>query len=258
MAPVVAGSIQDYFPFAAPGVWALGTLMGWTLNVASHEAEKLGLESDNRDIRHFMDSEPEADGGDSAEAPAEEPPDRFEYDPADPVPTIGGRGLLPVAAGVFDHSELEQRRDILVYSTSPLTEDVEVTGPVVLNLWAATSAVDTDFTARLLDVFPDGVAYNLTEGMTRLRFRPDKPGLVVPGEVERVEITLAPTSNLFRKGHRIRLEVSSSNFPFADPNPNTGKCLLTDPANETKVAQQTVFHDSRKPSHLVLPVIPAS
>ena len=88
------------------------------------------------------------DGRLSAEAPAEEPPDRFEYDPADPVPTIGGRGLLPVAAGIFDHSELEQRPDILVYSTSPLTEDVEVTGPVVLNLWAATLAVDTDFTAR--------------------------------------------------------------------------------------------------------------
>ena len=193
------------------------------------------------------------DGELSQELPDAEAFDRYEYDPMNPVPTSGGRGLNPVLAGVHDNTEVEKRPDVLVYTTPSLKNDTEITGPVVLKLWASTSAVDTDFTAKLLDVTSEGVAYNLTEGITRLQFREHNPGLVTPGEVQEVTIELAPTSNVFKAGHRIRLEVSSSNFPFADPNPNTGRTLFTD--TETIVAEQKVFHGDKSPSHLILPVI---
>ena len=182
--------------------------------------------------------------------------DQYAYDPGNPVPSLGGRQAI--ASGVMDQRIVEERDDVLVYSTDPLETAIEVTGPIKLKLWVSTSALDTDFTAKLVDVFPDGRAYNLREGVTRLRFRKEKPGLVNPGDIEEVTIDLGPTCNLFKKGHQIRLEVSSSNFPYFDPNPNTGKSLFLDESNEMIVAQQTVYHDDQRPSHLVLPVIPRS
>lgn len=196
------------------------------------------------------------DGSLSTEQPADEAPDRFSYDPANPVPTCGGHTASILTSGAYDQREVEQREDVLVYSTPPLKQDIEVTGPIVLTLWAATSAVDTDFTAKLVDVQLDGLAYNLADGVTRLRFRTDKKGLVIPGELQEVTIELSPTSNLFKAGHQIRLEVSSSNFPYFDPNPNTGKSLFLDESNEMIVAEQTVYHDAIRPSHLILPIIP--
>ena len=196
------------------------------------------------------------DGALSIDEPGGENADCYHYDPSDPVPTVGGRTLDFHAWGSFDQREVEKREDVLVYSTAALEEAVEVTGPIVLKLWAATSAVDTDFTAKLVDVQPEGPAYNLCEGITRLRFRKGQKGLVTPGALQQVTIELGPTSNLFLKGHRIRVEVSSSNFPYADPNPNTGKSLFLDESNEMVVAEQTVYHDTSRPSHVTLPIIP--
>jgi putative CocE/NonD family hydrolase len=137
-----------------------------------------------------------------------------------------------------------------------LEEDVEVTGPVRLHLWASTSASDTDFTAKLVDVFPDGSARNLTDGIIRARYRQgtDKPRPITPNEPLEYEIDLWATSNLFKAGHRIALEVSSSNFPRFDRNLNTGHELGADA--EMRPAVQTVFHDAERPSRLVLPVAP--
>ena len=192
----------------------------------------------------------------STAQPAAKATDCFSYDPKNPVPTAGGKSLDMHAWGSFDQQEVEKREDVLVYSSSILEEDMEVTGPIVLKLWGATSAVDTDFTGKLVDVQPDGTAYNLCDGITRLRFRKEQKGLVTPGEVQEITIELGSTSNVFKKGHRIRLQVSSSNFPYADPNPNTGKSLFLDESNEMVVAEQTVYHDASRPSHLILPVIP--
>ena len=145
---------------------------------------------------------------------------------------------------------------MLVYTTPPLEADVEVTGPVKLVLYAASSAPDTDFTAKLVDVHPEGKAYNLCEGIIRARYRRgrDQPALLEPGQARQFDIDLWVTSNLFRAGHRIRAEVSSSNFPRFDRNPNSGEPFGTD--TELLPAKQSVFHDRDHPSHLVLPVIP--
>ena len=149
------------------------------------------------------------------------------------------------------------RQDVLVYSTPPLEQSLEVTGPVTLDLFARSSAVDTDFTAKLVDVGPDGFARNLTEGILRARYRESTTGApqaIRPGEVYEYKIDLWSTSNVFLKGHRIRLEVSSSNFPRFDRNLNTGKDASTD---ATMVrATNTVLHDGAHPSALILPVVP--
>lgn len=188
--------------------------------------------------------------------PKQEPADVFTYDGKNPVPTTGGNNLIGAPAGPFDQTSVEQRNDVLVYSTAPLEQDVEVTGPVKLILHAASSARDTDFTAKLVDVHPDGKAYNLCDGIIRARHRhgPAQSELLTPGQVERFEIDLWVTSNLFKRGHRIRLEVSSSNFPRFDRNPNSGKPFGTD--TELLTAQQTIRHDAKYPSQLVLPIIP--
>ena len=197
------------------------------------------------------------DGALSREKPKAAHVDRFRYDPANPVHSRGGTFLnLGIAPGIFEQSSIESREDVLVYTSEPLEEPLEVTGPVSMKLWASTSAVDTDFTGKLLDVDADGRSYNICEGVTRLRHRKERPGLVTPGEVEELEIELSPTSYVFKAGHRIRVQVSSSNFPLFDPNPNTGKSLFTDTGNEMIVAEQTVFHDADRPSHVVLPIIP--
>jgi putative CocE/NonD family hydrolase len=153
---------------------------------------------------------------------------------------------------------VEQRPDVLVYSTPPLATDTEVTGPISVTLYASSSAPDTDWTAKLVDVHPDGTAVNLNNGIQRASFRESTsvPTPIEPRKVYQYTITVWPTSNLFRAGHRIRLEISSSDFPQFDPNPNTGSWLGESTA--TQVAHQTVLHDAQHPSALVLPVIPAS
>jgi putative CocE/NonD family hydrolase len=145
---------------------------------------------------------------------------------------------------------------VLVYSTSKLKDAVEVTGPIRLFLFAASSAKDTDFTGKLVDVHPNGPAVYLTSGIVRARFREsyERPSLIKPGRVYFYEIDLWATSNLFKRNHRIRLEVSSSSFPMFLPNTNTGKRIGYD--NSRIVAKQTIYHDATRPSHLLLPVIP--
>ncbi|MCH7734498.1 MAG: CocE/NonD family hydrolase [Chloroflexi bacterium] len=198
------------------------------------------------------------DGVLSTEPPAGEPSDQFRYDPMDPVPTKGGPLCCSptfMPSGPQDHSANEDRADVLVYSTPPLEQDVEVTGPVRLVLRAASSAVDTDFTAMLLDARPCGCAHNLCDGILRARYRndPAAPMFLTPGEPALFEIDLVATSNVFKKGHSIRLEVSSSNFPRFNRNLNTGKEFESD---EVAVATNTVFHTSEMPSYMELDIVP--
>jgi putative CocE/NonD family hydrolase len=194
-------------------------------------------------------------GGLSFSAPGEEPPDHYVYNPQDPVPTRGGT-TLGLALGVFDQTKIEEREDVLIYTGDVLSTDLEVTGPLSLKLFAASSAPDTDFTAKLVDVRPDGYAQNIAEGVIRARFRESlsTPTLITPEKVYEYTIDLWATSHVFKAGHRLRLEVSSSNFPRYDRNPNTGHDFGAD--TELRTARQTIFHDNRYPSHLVLPVIP--
>ena len=195
----------------------------------------------------------------STQSPGEEAPDAFLYNPSDPVPTRGGALCCNpyfMANGAFEQSEVELREDVLVYSTPPLEREVEVTGPITVTLWATTSATDTDFTAKLVDVCDHGCARNLTDGIIRARYRESTsiPSPVEPGRVYEYTIDLWATSNVFKQGHRIRVEVSSSNFPRFDRNPNTGRPIADE--GELKPALQTVLHDSRHPSHITLPIVP--
>jgi len=190
--------------------------------------------------------------------PTDEPTDRYVYDPENPVPTAGGNNLIPqfTPAGPYDQREVEKRGDVLVY-TSPVLEDtVEVTGPITMTLYAASSATDTDFTAKLVDVHPDGYAQNLADGIIRARYRDSKtnPTLIEPNKIYKYTIDLWVTSNLFQVGHRIRVEVSSSNFPRFDRNPNTGHPFGQD--DEMTKAEQIIYHDVQHPSYILLPVIP--
>jgi putative CocE/NonD family hydrolase len=185
--------------------------------------------------------------------------DSFVYDPANPVPTIGGPlccDAQHIKPGARDQKQVEARPDVLVYSTPPLDQDLEVTGQVTLDLFAKTSAADTDFTAKLVDVWPNGFAQNLTEGILRARYRESTSAAtpIVPGKVYEYKIDLWSTSNVFLKGHRLRLEVSSSNFPRFDRNLNTGKSASTD--SSFVKATNTVLHDAAHPSALILPVVP--
>ena len=200
------------------------------------------------------------DGALSTQPPGAESPDHFLYNPNDPAPTVGGPLCCYAGAlqgGAFDQSPVEHRADVLVYSTEPLAEDIEVTGPIVVTLFAASSALDTDFTAKLVDVGPCGMARNLTDGIIRARFRESQSEqkLLSPGKVTQFTIDLWNTANVFKAGHRIRLEISSSNFPRFDRNPNTGNELFTD--SEMRPAMQTVMHDRAYPSHITLPIVPA-
>jgi hypothetical protein len=196
---------------------------------------------------------------------AEETPDRYTYDPENPVPTLGGNHSIGpynpslydfVKPGPFDQHTVETRPDVLVYTSDVLEHDTEVTGPIVLHLYASSSAVDTDFVARLTDVYEDGRSMNITEGVLRARFRNDvmgSPMLLQPDKVYLFKIDLQVTSNVFKKGHRIRVLVTSSNFPLWDRNLNTGN----DPGTDTEmlVAEQCIYHDRLRPSHIVLPLI---
>ena len=185
--------------------------------------------------------------------------DEYVYDPRDPVPTVGGNMCCRddmLASGAFDQRVVEQRDDVLVYSTPPLEEDVVVIGSVRVALWAASSAPDTDFTAKLVDVHVDGYAQNISEGIVRARYRSsnEEPSWITPGAVHDYVIDLGHTATVFRKGHRIRLEISSSNFPHFDRNPNTATAFGED-ARLTPASQQ-VWHDQGHPSQLVLQVAP--
>jgi putative CocE/NonD family hydrolase len=188
------------------------------------------------------------------------PPDIYTYDPADPAPSLGGHsccGAQSGPQGPYDQTPVEQRSDVLVYSSDPLTADTEVTGPVTVDLWAASSAPDTDFTAKLAVVKPDGRVVNLNNGIVRTPFRDSlsAPTPAAPGTPYEYHISVWPTSYLFRAGEKIRLEISSSDYPQFAPNPNTG--LPFGQSAETRQATQTIFHDTAHPSSVSLPVIPA-
>jgi hypothetical protein len=194
------------------------------------------------------------DGGLTWTSPANEPPDRFIYNPENPVPSeIGGVGLA------VDHRTMERRDDVLVYTSEVLTQPLEIIGRVFVHLYAASDALDTDFTANLLDVYPDGRAVKLgprEAGVLRARYRHgyEKAELLSPNKPEEFKIELFDIGHAFLPGHRLRIEVSSSAFPFINPNQNTGNPIATD--IEWKLANQTIFHDKTRPSRVVLPINP--
>jgi putative CocE/NonD family hydrolase len=191
----------------------------------------------------------------SFDVPASEPSDTFDFDPEHPVPTLGGT-IIGEGDGVRDQRSLAQRDDMLVYRGPVLDEPLEITGPVTMVLHISSSAPDTDFTATLIDEHPDGFARNLVDGIVRARFRDSltEPTLMVPGQDYALPIDLWATSHVFLPGHRIRLHVSSSNFPRYDRNANSGHTFGED--TELHIAHQTVHHDAARPSHVLLPVIP--
>src|SRR5258708_24688928 len=195
----------------------------------------------------------------STAAPAEEKPDQYVYDPNDAIPTIGGPlccSALPTGVGPQDQRPAEARGDVLVFSSTAFTQSTEVTGSIALDLYVSSSAVDTDFTGKLVDVWPNGFAQNLTEGILRLRYRnsQEKPELANPGEIYHISVDLWATSNVLLPGHKLRLEVSSSNFPRFDRKLNTGE----DQARATRMIKATnvIFHDKAHPSALVVPAVP--
>jgi putative CocE/NonD family hydrolase len=200
------------------------------------------------------------DGELSPQAPAGEHTDTYLYDPLRPVPTLGGRVMSPStanAAGPVDQRPAESRNDVLCYTTPVLDHPVEVTGHLSLTLYIRSSAPDTDFTGKLVDVWPDGRAIYLTDGILRARYRNSlaEPELLTPGETTEVTLDLSVTSNVFLPGHRIRLEVSSSNFPRFDRNTNTGGTVAEDTEQDVQVAVNRVLHGPAHPSRLVLPII---
>jgi len=222
-----------------------------------------------------------ADGTlDTAAPAATEASIAFDYDPRDPVPTIGGAitsGAPVMEGGAFDQRESERffgckppylplatRPDVLVFQTPPLAADIEVIGPISVKLWVASNCPDTDFTAKLIDVYPpgadypDGYAMNITNGILRCRYRNawEKPEMMEPGTIYEITVDAFPTANLFKTGHRIRLDISSSNFPHFDVNPNTGE--PEGQSRRTRIATNTIYLDTAYPSHLVLPVVPGS
>jgi len=201
------------------------------------------------------------------EPPDDEKPSQYVYDPDNPVPSIGGnanhrsvnktlKSGAVLKEGSFDQRPVEKRDDVLVFTTPSLDEDLHIIGPVSLKLYAASDARDTDFTAVLIDVLPDGKAMNVTEGIMRARFRAsiwEAPKLLKPGKIYTYDVELLPTARVFRRGHRIGLHLSSSRFPLWDRNTNTGNDPATD--RQTEVARQTIYHDADCPSHLLLPAI---
>lgn len=215
-----------------------------------------------RITRYYLHSGGRANGADgdgalSVEMPGSEPADRYTYDPNDPVPTRGGHS---VTGGRAERSDLERRADTLIFSTPVLTEDVEVTGEIRATLYAASSARDTDWWVKLVDVEPDGRVYNLHEGVVRARYRFSRtePQPLTPGAIEAYRLDLSATSNVFKKGHRIRVEVTSSDFPRTDRHPNVYQDLTRVTEKDFVVARQTVYHDAQHPSSIDLPIIPAA
>jgi putative CocE/NonD family hydrolase len=209
------------------------------------------------------------DGILTLQKPAVRRADRFIYDPRNPVPTFGGNlccnGELldsdafnpaKIKPGISDQSEIELRDDVLVYTSAPLTKDLTVIGPVSVEFWAASSAPDTDFTAKLVDVRPDGTAYNILDRVINGRLRrgsKSQAQLMTPGRAYQYRLDLGDTAIVFKAGNRIRIDISSSNFPHFARNPNTGRPAAKE--SELKSAQQTLLHDAKHPSFLELPVV---
>jgi uncharacterized protein len=195
------------------------------------------------------------DGALSTAKPGNEPTDRYLYDPAHPVPFITEPTSSQIG-GPDDYSAIERRDDVLVFVTEPLTEEVEVTGPIRVELYASSTAPDTDFMAKLVDVWPTGFAQRLCDGMVRARFREgmDRPSLIEPGRIYHYTIDCWNTAQVFKIGHRIGLEISSSAFPKYDRNLNTGAPLGI--TTEMAVAEQRIYHDEEHPSAVILPIIP--
>ena len=224
----------------------------WPLPTA--QFTKFYLTSDGRANSRF------GTGGLVREVPRGAVADEFSYDPATPVPSKGGplccTGTAEAPPGSFDQSDVETRHDVLVYSTPPLERGIEVTGPIEAKLYVSSSAKDTDFTVKLIDVYPDGTAYNVQEGILRARYREgwDKQVLMAPGQVYPITVNVHATSNYFGPGHRIRVEVSSSNFPRFDRNLNTGGNNSRDTA--MVVARNVIYHSMKYPSHVLLPMVP--
>jgi uncharacterized protein len=218
-----------------------------------------------RTTKYFLHSAGKAnsvrgDGSLSTSLPKSEPADNYVYNPANPAPTVGGPLCCDaehMEPGPRDQRAVENRDDVLVYSIGPLTSDLEATGPVTADLFVKSSAVDTDFTAKLVDVAPDGFAQDLTEGILRMRYRssPEHVTLMNPGQICEITVDLWATSNVFLKGHSLRLEISSSNFPRFDRNLNTGEEIKF--ARTMATANHTILHDAQHPSALILPVMPS-
>ncbi|MEU6745932.1 CocE/NonD family hydrolase [Spirillospora sp. NPDC046719] len=216
-------------------------------------------------IDYFLDGAGQAntadgDGALCTSLPSVGAADTYVYDPAQPVPSLGGRMLMPAtlnATGPVDQRQVEARPDVLCYTTPVLQEPVEVTGHVSLILHIVSSARDTDFTGKLVDVHPDGRAIYLTDGILRARYRNSlaEPELLEPEQVYEITLDLSVTSNVFLPGHRIRLEVSSSNFPRFDRNTNTGGCIAEESLEEAVAATNRILHGPEHPSRLVLPII---
>lgn len=205
----------------------------------------------------WLSTQPPGQDDASAPTPATEEAatDQYAYDPADPVPSLGGRFQASVPGGPYNQWPVEARPDVLVYSTPPLGRDVEVTGPITMTLYASSSATDTDFTAKLVDVGPDGSPTLIEYGIQRARYRESEinPTLIEPGQIYQYMIHVWPTSNVFKVGHQIRVEISSSNFPMYDRNPNTGHPFAQD--SDFQVAQQVIYHDADHPSEITLPIV---
>lgn len=191
----------------------------------------------------------------NTQMPEIEAADVFIYNPRNPVPSRGGCYLGPGENGCVDQCELEERNDILCFVSEPLGNDLEIAGKIRVRLFAATNSLDTDFTAKLVDIYPDGRSLNLCDGIIRARFRKSvyAPELLEKDKVYEYEIDCWHTANCFLKGHRIGLDISSSNFPRFDRNPNTGHEFGID--TDLKIARQTIYHDAEHPSCLTLPVI---
>jgi len=194
----------------------------------------------------------------SATRPAAEGSDQYSYDPNNPVPSVGAHDCCgaPLSSGPVDQRGVEARQDVLVYSSEPVTEPLAIAGPIRMKLHASTDGPDTDWMIKLVDVYPNGFAINVAEGILRARFRKgyDKMELLTPGQAYEFEVDMRGTANVFLPGHRIRVDVTSSNFPQFDRNLNSGEDLAT--ASRPRVAKQTVFHGAAKASHILLPVVP--
>ena len=192
--------------------------------------------------------------------PAADHPDKFVYDPENPVPTFGGGGCCQGSAvkfGSYDQRPQETRNDILVYDSKPFEHGTEVSGPVTVTLYVSSSAKDTDFTFKVIDVYPDGRAFNITENIQRMRYRDgyDKPlAWMSPGQTYKVTFQPIDTSYYFKPGHKLRVDVSSSNFPRFDRNLNTGGNNYDE--DKGVVARNAVHHDSQHPSKITITVVP--
>ncbi len=212
---------------------------------------------------YYLDSRGEANsssgnGGLNTTKPNAAASDQYNYDPNSPVPTVGGNNCCgtPTLAGPKDQRPIEARPDVLVYTSSILEQPVAIAGPVKMKLFASTDGPDTDFAVKLVDVSPDGFAMNIAEGIIRARYRKgtNQMELLKPGEVYEFDIDMVGTANVFQKGHRIRVDVTSSNFPQFDRNPNTGEAFGA--SSKVRTAKQTVFHTTQRSSHILLPVVP--